>query len=321
MILYIAIFLVSCFFLVSSTKWLIDSLSRVAKYLGWKEFVVAFTASIGAIAPEFFIGIISAINRVPELSFGNILGQNVLLFSFTVGLCALILRNGIKVDSKTVKAGSTFAVMAAILPLILIFDVDLSRQDGLILLIFFFFFIYWLFSKKERFTKIYEETESNQNNKKGVISFLKSVGIIFGGFLIVVLSAQGIVESSKFFSEAMEMSIPLIGILIVAVGVGIPETYFSISLARKGQSWMILGVLMGAVAMSSTLVLGTVALICPITIGMGDKTSFCIARFFLIICGLLFLLFVRSGKRITAKEGIILLSLYISFVIIEILIS
>jgi Ca2+/Na+ antiporter len=84
---------------------------------------------------------------------------------------------------------------------------------------------------------------------------------------------------------------------------------------------MILGVLMGAVAMSSTLVLGTVALICPITIGMGDKTSFCIARFFLIICGLLFLLFVRSGKRITAKEGIILLSLYISFVIIEILIS
>jgi len=292
----------------------VDSLSRIAKHLGWKEFVVAFMAAFGAIAPEFFIGIISAVNGVSELAFGNILGQNILLFAFTVGVCALILKNGIKVESRTVRGGSTFAVTAAILPLLLILDGDLSRSDGVVLLLFFSFFVYWLFSKKERFTKIYEEVEEEQKN--GWRFILKTIGLMIVGFLIVILSAQGIVTSAQFFSEAIGMSIPLIGILIVAVGVGIPETYFSVTLARKGQSWMILGVLMGAVAMSSTLVLGIAALINPIIISTADLPSFLIARVFLVISALLFLFFVRTGKRIDTREGLILLSLYLSFVLL-----
>ncbi len=320
-LLYISMFLVSCFLLVFSAKWLIDSLTRIAKYLGWKEFVVAFfTVSLGAVAPEFFIGIISAVNRVPELAFGNILGQNILLFSFTVGICALILKNGIEVESKTVKGGSTFAVMAALLPLILILDGNLSRSDGVILLLFFFIFIYWLFSKKERFSKVYEGMDEKAK-KGGIGSFLKNVALVVAGFTIVILSAQGIVESSKFFSEFAGVSIPLIGILIVAVGVGLPETYFSVMLAKKGQSWMILGGLMGAVAMSSTLVLGTVALIDPITIDMADRSAFFLARIFLVLCAVLFLFFVRSGRRISTKEGIILLFIYAAFVITEIILS
>ncbi len=321
MIIYILVFLISCFLLVLSAKWLIDSLTRIAKYLGWKEFVVAFfTVSLGAVAPEFFIGIISAVNKVPELAFGNILGQNILLFSFTVGVCALILKNGIEVESKTVRGGSTFAVVAAILPLILILDGEISRSDGIILLSCFALFIYWLFSKKERFTKIYDGDNSKEK-KLGALSFFKNLGIIVIGFVLVIASAQGIVESSKYFSEAAGMSIPMIGILIVAVGVGLPETYFSVMLARKGQSWMILGGLMGAVAMSSTLVLGTVSLIHPIVIDMGERPSFFIARIFLILCAFLFLFFVRSGKRISTKEGLVLLSIYASFVILEILIN
>ncbi len=321
MLFYIFIFLLSCFLLVFSAKWLIDSLTGIAKYLGWKEFVVAFfTVSLGAVAPEFFIGILSAVNKVPELAFGNILGQNILLFSFTVGVCALILKHGIEVESKTVRGGSTFAVMAALLPLILILDGDLSRSDGLILLLFFFLFIYWLFSKKERFTKIYEGME--EKTKKGnLLFFFKNLLILLTGLFVVVLSAQGIVESSKYFSEVAGISIPLIGLLIVAVGVGIPETYFAVMLAKKGQSWMILGGLMGAVAMSSTLVLGTVALISPISIDIADRPSFFVARLFLIICAILFLFFVRSGRRISTREGIILLFIYASFVISQILIS
>ncbi len=321
MIFYIFIFLLSCFLLVFSAKWLIDSLTGIAKYIGWKEFVVAFfTVSLGAVAPEFFIGVLSAVNKVPELAFGNILGQNILLFSFTVGICALILRHGIEVESKTVRGGSTFAVMAALLPLILILDGDLSRSDGLILLLFFFLFIHWLFSKKERFTKIYEGMEE-KTKKRNALFFFKNLLILLTGLLVVVLSAQGIVESSKYFSEAANISIPLIGLLIVAIGVGFPETYFAVMLAKKGQSWMILGGLMGAVAMSSTLVLGTVALISPISIDVADRPSFFVARLFLIICAILFLFFIRSGRRISTREGIILLFVYASFVISQILIS
>jgi cation:H+ antiporter len=300
---------------------MIDSFSKIAVYLGWKEFVVAFfVVSLGSVAPELFIGIISSLNKVPELAFGNILGQNILLLSFTIGICAITLKSGIEAESRTVRAGTTFAVFSAILPLFLILDGELSRLDGLLLLSFFFIFIFWLFSKKERFTKVYEGV--NKKNKKiNLISFFKQLLIIFVGFLFIIMSAQGIVISSKNFSEIIGVSIPLIGILIVAIGVGLPETYFSFMLAKKGQSWMILGGLMGSVAISSTLVLGVVSLMSPIGIDTTETSSFFMARIFLIICSFLLLFFVRSGRKISVREGIILVSVYISFIILEILIQ
>jgi cation:H+ antiporter len=315
-ILYLLVFVVSCFFLVYSAKWMIDSLLGIGRYLGWKEFVVAFfTISLGAVAPELFIGISSAINKVPELAFGNILGQNILLFSLTVGVCAIILKNGIEVESRTVRTGSTFAVIGALLPLVLILNGELSRIDGLVLLLFFFLFIFWFFSKKERFTKVYQEEEK----KKGLSFFFKNSAILISGLVLIVLSSQGIVKSSIIFSDVLGASLPLIGILVVAVGVGLPETYFSVLLAKKGQSWMILGGLMGAVAISSTLVLGVVSLIHPITIDISQIPSLFIARIFLLLCSLFFLFFVRTEKRISTREGVILISLYVVFVVLEIL--
>ncbi len=320
-ILYILIFLASCFLLVSSAKWLIDALLRVGKYLGWKEFVVAFfTISLGAVAPELFIGISSALNKVSELSFGNILGQNILLFSLTVGVCAIILKNGIEVESRTVRTGSTLAVVSAILPLILILDGQISRIDGAILLIFFLVFVCWFFSKKERFTKIYEEDEE-EDKLNDPFFMLKNFGILLAGLVLVLVSSQGIVVSSIAFSEIFGTSLPLIGILVVAIGVGIPETYFSVILAKKGQSWMILGALMGAVMISSTLVLGIVSLINPIVIDISQVPSLFIARAFLIICALIFLFFIRTERRLSTKEGIFLIMIYISFVILEILVK
>jgi cation:H+ antiporter len=317
---YILVFIISSFILVLTAKKIIDCLDNIARFLGWKEFVVAFfTVSFGAVAPEFFIGVSSAIRGIPELSFGNILGQNILLFSFTVAICAIILKKGIEVESKTVRIGCTFAVVAAILPLLLIWDGVLSRIDGAILLSFFIFFIFWLFSKKERFTKIYDGTEEDEKGNK-VSCFLRDMGTLVMGFFIIILSAQGIIWSAEGFSEILTVSLPFIGLLIVAAGVGLPETYFALMLAKKGQSWMIIGGLMGAVAISSTLVMGTVSLIRPIHIDIGGEPSLIVARIFLIICALLFLFFARSRSHISTKEGIFLLLIYITFIVIEILI-
>jgi len=80
---------------------------------------------------------------------------------------------------------------------------------------------------------------------------------------------------------------------------------------------MILGQLMGSVIVLSTLVLGTVAIIHPIEI--DDFSPFQVARFFLIISALFFLIFIRTDRRITKKEAVFLLGLYFAFVAAEIL--
>jgi cation:H+ antiporter len=104
---------------------------------------------------------------------------------------------------------------------------------------------------------------------------------------------------------------------VIGLGTSLPETYFSIVLSQKKQSWMIIGGLMGSVAVSSTLVLGIVSIINPIEI--LDFSSLATARFFLIVSALFFLLFVRSNRKITVKEGLFLLSLYILFLVVEII--
>jgi len=82
---------------------------------------------------------------------------------------------------------------------------------------------------------------------------------------------------------------------------------------------MILGDLMGSVIVPSTLVLGMVALIFPIKI--VDFSPFAIARVFLILSALFFLICVRSDSKISKREAIVLLSLYILFVISELFLT
>ncbi len=308
------IFIISCFLIIFAGKWVVASLSNISRFLGWKEFVVAFFAlSLGAVAPEFFIGITSALHGIPELSLGNIIGQNILILSLAVAVSGFILKDGIKIESQTVKAGSIFAIIACVLPLLLLLDGDLSRVDGIILILTFAIFSVWLFSRKEYFTKIYKE-EADPKIVSGLKGFLKSIVMLLGGMALIILSAEGIIRSSLVFSEILSISIPFVGLLIVALGTGLPETYVSARLALQGQSWMILGGLMGAVAMSSTLVLGFVSLVHPIVLNISELPHLALARTFLLVCALFFLLFTRTGRVLSNKEAFFLFFIYAVFV-------
>jgi cation:H+ antiporter len=137
------------------------------------------------------------------------------------------------------------------------------------------------------------------------------------GIGLLLLAGEGIVMSASFFAQSLNLPLVLVGILIIGFGNALPETYFAIVSAKRGQTWMILGDLMGAVIVPTALVLGIVALICPIEI--LDFSPFVIARFFLIIAALFFFFFVRTGRKITKKEAFFLLGIYIAFLMVEIL--
>ena len=315
-LLYILIFIASCAGLYISGKWLVESLARIARILKWREFVVAFfiMAFAGSV-PNLFLGIFSAFNKIPELSFGDIVGGNLIDLTVVVAIAALVAK-GLPADSRAIQTTSLFTMMIAVLPVLLIFDGCLSRTDGIILIAAFFIYVVWLFSKKERFSKVYEESES-----KPIIKEFKYLATDFGkailGLIILLVAAIGIVESAKFFAEGLNMNLALVGILIVAFGNAIPEAYFAIASARKGQTWMILGDLMGAIIVPASLVLGIVAVICPIRI--TDSSPFVIGRIFLILSALFFFFFVKTDRKITKKEAIFLLIIYALFVTAELL--
>jgi cation:H+ antiporter len=313
--LYILIFIGSFVLLFFAGKWMIAALARICRFLEWREFVVAFiVVALATSIPNLFIGITSALNKIPVLSFGDVVGGNLFDLTLAIALAAIFAR-GLPADSKMVQTSAVFTMVAAILPLLLLLDGELGRGDGLALLLLFFFYIFWLFSRKERFTKVYD------NSKNSVVRdfevFVADLGRVALSLVFLLVASEGIVKSAQYFAGALSMPLGLIGILIVGVGNCVPETYFSIVAARRVQTWMILGNLMGSVIIIATLVLGIVALICPIEI--PDFSPFAIARFFLIIAAMFFLFFVRTDKKVTAREALFLLSIYIAFFVVEIL--
>ena len=314
MFLYIIIFIASCIILSFSGKWLISSLCRIAEFLGWKEFVVAFfLMAFGASVPNLFIGLLSAFNGVPELSFGDVVGGNIIDLSLIIGLAALTSKAGLSAQSRTVQGSLIFTIIIAVLPVILISDQNLSRPDGVVLLLSFLTYTLWLFSKKERFTKTYDDLPG----KIKVSVFLGSLARFLVSLILVILAAKGVVESAIYFSKSINIPLDLVGVLIVGVGSSLPEAFFSLHAAKKGQDWMVLGEIMGGVVMTATLVLGIVALICPIT--FVNFSPIAIGRLFMFLSAAFFLFCVRTGGKVTKKEAWLLIILYITFVLAELL--
>ncbi len=312
--IYFIIFVTSFFILVYASKKLVGSLTVMSKFLGWKEFVVAFfTMALAATIPNLSIGISSSIHGIPQLSFSEIIGGNIIDLTIAMALAVLISKRGLRLASKTVQGTAVFTLLLALLPLTLVIDKEISREDGLILIFAFLIYSFWLFGRKDRFSKVYNKMEQ-ELGLKDVFNYV--FNIIFS-ISLLLLAAEGVVRSVMYFSGFFKLPIILIGILIVSLGNALPEIFFSIQAAKKGKSWMVAGNLMGAVIFPVTLVLGIDALIHPIVI--NNFSPFVIGRAFLIISAVFFLIFIRTGKRISKKEAAFLLLIYIAFILAEIL--
>ncbi len=311
----VIIFIFSCFVLSWLSSRLVKSLVSIAKYLHWREFIIAFfVMAFAASLPDLFVDVNAVFHGIPQLAFGDIIGGNLVDLTLVLAIAVFFSKKGLSAESQMVQQSAIFTTVIAVLPLLLVLDGNLSRVDGVILILAFLLYSWWLFSKKERFTKIYK-------NKKepavtGFKHFLVNMGKVWVLLLLLLAASQAVVASAQFFSAKLGISLALVGILIVGLGNCFPETYFSVISARKEENWLVLGDLMGSVIISATLVLGVIGLFAPFEI--KDFSPFLIARIFLIIAAILSLAFIKTGKKITKKEGLALLFIYIVFLLVEI---
>jgi cation:H+ antiporter len=282
--------------------------------MGVSKFTISFfVMAIAASLPNLFIGITSATQGIPELSLGDILGSNVVDLSLAVALAILFTKKGvISTQKKLIQTSALFTLVAAILPLILIHDGLLDAPDGMILIAFFCLYTYWLVSKKRRHPDKYppEEGARVTTNLKFAIT---DAGKIIFGVILLALSAQGIVWSVSNMAKLAQLPLLFIGMVLVGLVSALPETYFAVISARRGETDMILGNLMGSVIIPTSVVLAIVSFIHPIVITEIPLIN--ISRIFIIAAAILFYLFARSERKITKREGWVLLVLYIIFIL------
>jgi cation:H+ antiporter len=313
MIWYLILFIASALLLAKSGTMTVKSLTKIAEYLKWKKFIVAsLIMGFVSSAPELFVGITAAINNKPQLSFGNIIGSNMLLLTLVIGISVLW---GGKVLLKGVfmKRSYFYIAFYALLPLILMADGAINRVDGIILIISLVFYLKELREIQSRYKE-----ELNTDEPIGKASF-KQIGILLLAIVLMVLSAQGIVFAATRLALQLNLSLVLIGLLVVAVGTSLPEIAFGLRSAMMNQKEMLLGNVFGSIVVNSALVLGITALIAPFKI--FNPGFYVTSLIFTILSVLLFIIFSKTHEAVTKKEAKVLVGVYVLYFIFQLIIN
>ena len=284
----------------------------------WKEFVITFFVMAFATSlPNFFVAFNSIARGLPEIALGDIIGGNLADMTLVLAIAVFFSKKGLGANSEMVQTSAVFTSVVAALPILLIWDGQLGRIDGIILILSFLAYTAWVFSKKSNFTKVFNGANANYAmDFKGFLYNLFKIALLLA---LLVVASHIVVSSAQYFSGKLGISLALTAILIIGLGNVFPEAYFSIISARKKENWMVLGELMGSVVICATLVLGFVAIVYPFEI--KDFSAFIGARTFMLLAVIISLIFIKTGKKITKKEGIVLLLVYIAFLLVEIFIQ
>jgi len=320
LVLHILFFIIACLILAKAGSWTVRSLMRIADFLNWKKFVVA-SLLVGLVSsmPEFFVGITAALSGKSELSFGNVLGSNIVLMTLIIGIVVL-LGGKIKLKGKIIQQSLLFAGLYALLPLLLIMDGEASRIDGVILIVALIFYFRELILSQRRFKKIFlDKNEESEVTIKNFKLFSKDLIIFLLSFALIILSAQAIVFFGTRLAQQFNLSLVLIGVLIVALGTSLPELTFGIRSVIMKEKEMVLGNIFGSIIINSALVLGITCLISPFRV--YNNSLYFITLIFTGIVVLAFLIFFKTGDEITKKEAKILLFFYVLFFIIQLLLK
>ena len=250
--------------LAFGAEGLVRGSSSVALRLGVTPLVVGLTVvAFGTGSPEFVVSISSALNGSSGLALGNIVGSNISNIGLILGVAAVI--NPLTVRAEIVRRETPIMVVITGLFLLLLYDGELGRFDGIILTlgsIGYTFLTYYL-SKQKQKKGVEEEFEEAYEETKG--GFWKDILFIGFGLGLLILGANllvsGAVEIAKYFG----LSEIVIGLTIIAIGTSLPELATSVVAAKKGEADVALGNAIGSNVLNILAVLGITAIIQPIS--------------------------------------------------------
>jgi cation:H+ antiporter len=321
---FISLFVIAfaIFVLIQAGKRVVRSIGVIARFLRVSEYVLSFVLIAFATSlPELSVGINSALLKVPELSFGDILGTNIINFTLILGTIA-IAGGAVQLrDYDHFKNNRVFELLIVLSPLLLILDGTLSRIDGVILLALFIWNIFRLLDIDDRILgrKVLRPHLSPYASTMVTTlrQFFKHLLIFVFSMVLILSSTMVMVMAVREISVSIGISKALIGVLVIATATSLPDFVIGLRSVLKKLGGVALGDIFGAAAINSTLTLGLVSLISPIV--LDELKTVWIGIAFTFTAFLLVFYFLKSKSSISRKEGIVLVGLYVMFVMMQLL--
>ena len=303
----IALLLAGFVLLVKGADFFVDGAASLARKLKIPSLVVGLTiVAIGTGAPELAVSISAAVKGANSLAVSNVLGSNIFNLLVVLGVCALIKPVEVTKAILTRDYPVSIASMAVFFVLLMTGGA-MGRAESFILLALLAGYLLW--------TVIPALKSKDSGEERVPFVWWKCALCIVGGAAAIVFGGNLVVDNASELGMALGMSESLVGLTICAVGTSLPELVTSISAARKGETDMAMGNVIGSNIMNVLLILGLSGAISPISISADALTNTLIdCGVYMGVC-LLAYVFCLTSKRITRAEGGILLACYISYMV------
>ena len=239
---------------------LTEGASALARRMRVPEIVIGLTiVAAGTSAPELFVSMVSALKDTPDMAVGNVVGSNIFNTLLIVGCAAMVAP--MVIAPSTVKKDMPFAVGASMLLLaVILVGSDVSRFDGLVLLAFFAVFMVYTFRVA------FQKDDSEEASAVAPVNVWKNILFVVAGLGGLIIGSNLFVDSASDVARQLDVSEGVIGLTIVAGGTSLPELATSVVAARKGQSAIAIGNVIGSNVFNVLLILGLTATVSPMAV-------------------------------------------------------
>lgn len=294
--------------LIKGADFLVDGSSSIAKKFHIPEIIIGLTiVSIGTSMPELFVSVTSALEGYSDMAIGNIVGSNICNMLLILGLSSVIKSVKFQKETRLIELPMCL-VFTIIFMIICNTGTSINKLEALILIVLFLLFIaYTIYMgiKGEEFNVDKNKVSAKELKK---IPILKNIVYIITGIIALKIGGDLTVDHSVIIATHFGLSEKLISLTILAVGTSLPELVTSVTAAIKGNSDIAIGNIIGSNIFNMLLIIGTSALINPITYNI----SYNIQMIIMIISTILLALFpiIPPKNEMSRMNGVIYLIAY-----------
>lgn len=297
---------------VAVVLWGADRLTEgsvgIASKLGVPQIVIGLTVvALGTSMPEFCVSFVSALKGTADMAVGNVVGSNVFNEMLIVGVAAMVAP--MSVMKQTVRKDLVFAMAASVIMGALVFDKDISRADAIILSALFLVYM-WITLKGAR-TGHSDNSDNVGESGTSALSPWKSILWIGLGLAGLIVGSNVFVDSASSLALAFDVPEAIVGLTIVAGGTSMPELATSVVAARKGNSGIAIGNVIGSNVFNILFVVGLTGVVSPMTVSGITWIDLSV-----MIGGMLLLWFFAYTKLTIARwEGTVLAALFVAYML------
>lgn len=286
-------------------EFLVKGGSSIALKMKISPLVIGLTlVAYATSAPELVVSVDAALKGLGDVSIGNVVGSNICNIALILGLCAVI--TPLRVNEGLLKRDVWLMIAAALILLgCYALNSGVNRVEGAFLLAGCIGYTVWSIYDSRR----QNNADAGADIPKTQYNLVVAILMVAGGLAALVIGAKLFVNSAIDLAKWCGVSDAVIGLTVVAVGTSLPELATSVVAAIRKEQDIAIGNVIGSNIFNILAILGVAPLICPIR---TENISY-VDMALMVFLSILLYPVMKSGMKISRREGAILLLVYIGY--------